>query len=99
MANPRLSGKTIVITGASSGIGHSTALEFARSSPNNLKLVLVARRLDRLNTLAADITKEVGSAVKVCTVVLDVSKESEACKFIELIPEEFRDIDVLVNNA
>lgn len=99
MANPRLSGKTIVITGASSGIGRSTALEFAKSSPNNLKLVLVARRLDRLNTLAADIAKEVGSAVKVCTVALDVSKESEACKFMELIPEEFRDIDVLVNNA
>lgn len=99
MANTRLSGKTIVITGASSGIGRSTALEFARSSPNNLKLVLVARRLDRLNTLAADIAREVGSGVKVCTVALDVSKESESRQFIEHMPEEFRDIDVLVNNA
>ena len=43
-----LTGKTIVITVASSGIGRSTAIEFARSSPQSLRLILTARRLDVL---------------------------------------------------
>src|SRR5436305_11464654 len=61
----RLAGKTIVITGASSGIGRSTAMEFARTSPQNLKLVLAARRFKTLQEIAVDIKKEVGDGVKV----------------------------------
>jgi len=44
----RLAGKTILVTGASSGIGKSTALEFARTQPDDLKLILTARREDAL---------------------------------------------------
>ncbi|KAL8692692.1 MAG: hypothetical protein Q9218_002341 [Villophora microphyllina] len=95
----RLEGKTIVITGASSGIGRSTALEFARTSPKNLKLILTARRLDSLKTLAEDIKKEVGSAVQVLPLRLDVSKPDEVRGFVGSLPAEFKDIDVLVNNA
>lgn len=95
----RLAGKTIVITGASSGIGRSTALEFARTQPNALKLVLCARRLDRLEEVKTTIKKEVGSGVKVHIARLDVSKLSEIQGFVESLPPEFRDIDVLVNNA
>src|SRR5271155_2811428 len=61
----RLEGKTIIITGASSGIGKSTALEFARTSPKNLKLVLAARRVDKLKEIAEQIKTEVGDGVKV----------------------------------
>ncbi|KAG9554216.1 NAD(P)-binding protein, partial [Aureobasidium melanogenum] len=95
----RLEGKTVVITGASSGIGKSTALEFARTSPKNLKLVVTARRLEALQQLKEDINKEVGEGVKVLPVKLDVSNPEEVKNFVGNLPEEFRDINVLVNNA
>lgn len=95
----RLEGKTIVVTGASSGIGKSTAKEFARTSPKNLKLILTARRIDTLKEVAAEITKEVGDGVQVLPVKLDVSNPEEVSNFVSSLPEEFREIDVLVNNA
>jgi 3-hydroxy acid dehydrogenase/malonic semialdehyde reductase len=95
----RLEGKTILITGASSGIGKATAFEFARTSPKNLKLVLTARRIDSLRQIAEDIVKEVGDGVKVHPVQLDVSKPEEVRSFVSKLPAEFSEIDVLVNNA
>ena len=95
----RLNGKTILITGASSGIGRSTAYEFARTSPQSLKLILTARRIDTLKTIAKDIQKEVGSGVQVHPVKLDVSSVSEVRGLIPSLPAEFQDIDILVNNA
>lgn len=95
----RLEGKTIVVTGASSGIGRSTAKEFARTSPKNLKIIVTARRIDRLQELAQEIKDEVGDGVKVLPVQLDVSNPEEVKNFVPSLPEEFRDIDILVNNA
>lgn len=95
----RLEGKTIVVTGASSGIGASTAKEFARTSPKNLKLILTARRIDSLKQVAAEIKEEVGDGVKVLPVKLDVSNPEEVKNFVPSLPEEFKEIDVLVNNA
>ncbi|KAL8733413.1 MAG: hypothetical protein Q9181_003598 [Wetmoreana brouardii] len=89
----RLEGKTIVITGASS------ALEFARTCPKNLKLILTARRLDSLKALADDIKHEVGSGVQVFPLKLDVSKPDDVRNFVGSLPPEFKEIDVLVNNA
>ncbi|KAK0629955.1 hypothetical protein B0T17DRAFT_527099 [Bombardia bombarda] len=99
-AAKRLAGKTIVITGASSGIGRSTAFEFARTAPNNnLKLVLTARRIETLHVVAAEIRAEVGDGVAVLPFQLDVSKPDEVRAFVSALPAEFRDIHVLVNNA
>lgn len=95
----RLEGKTIVVTGASSGIGRSTAKEFARTSPKSLKLILTARRIDSLQQVAAEIKEEVGDGVKVHPVKLDVSNPEEVKNFVPSLPEEFKEIDVLVNNA
>ena len=95
----RLEGKTIVITGASSGIGRSTAIEFARTAPRNLKLVLTARRIEALKNVAVEINKEVGDGVKVLPVKLDISKPEEVHSFVGSLPAEFREIDILVNNA
>lgn len=95
----RLQGKTILITGASSGIGRSTAFEFARTSPTDLKLILTARRIDSLKQIAADIAKEVGSGVKVLPVQLDVSNADQVRQFVASLPAEFQEIDVLLNNA
>ncbi|KAL2058372.1 hypothetical protein ABVK25_001100 [Lepraria finkii] len=95
----RLEGKTIVVTGASSGIGKSTAMEFARTSPKSLKLILTARRIDTLKQVAEQIEKEFGSGVQVLPVKLDISKPSEVKGFVNSLPAEFKEIDVLVNNA
>ena len=95
----RLDGKTILITGASSGIGRSTAFEFARTSPQNLKLILTARRIDSLNQIAAEIVQEVGAGVKVLPVQLDVSNADDVRGILSKLPAELKEIDVLVNNA
>ncbi|KAH6635230.1 hypothetical protein B0J18DRAFT_442677 [Chaetomium sp. MPI-SDFR-AT-0129] len=95
----RLEGKTVVITGASSGIGRSCAFEFARTAPKNLKLVLTARRVDRLREIATQIREEVGEGVQVLPVELDVSDPEAVKGFVGKLPEEFKAVDVLVNNA
>lgn len=94
----RLGGKTILITGASSGIGRSIAIEFSRTSPD-IKLILAARREETLKELAQSIKTESGGQTKVLPVRLDVSSPSDVNGFINRLPEEWRDIDVLVNNA
>jgi len=98
-ASKRLAGKTILITGASSGIGRSTAFEFARTAPSDLRLILTARRIDTLKKVAEDITAEVGSGVKILPVQLVVSKPDEVRSFLSSLPKEFQSVDVLVNNA
>ena len=95
----KLSGKTVLITGASSGIGRSAALEFARASPQSLSLVLAARRIDRLREIARQIELENGEGVRVHVVQLDVSRPDEVARLVPELPDEFRQIDVLVNNA
>tara|TARA_R110002060_G_scaffold26449_4_gene35968 strand:+ start:223 stop:384 length:162 start_codon:yes stop_codon:yes gene_type:complete len=52
-----------------------------------------------LSGVAAEINSEVGDGVKTMTVQLDVSKVEEIHGFVDKLPEEWRDIDVLVNNA
>jgi len=95
----RLEGKTIAITGASSGIGRSCAFEFARTSPKNLRLIITARRIDTLREVAAEIVKEVGDGVQVLPVRLDISNPEEVRQFVPNLPGEWKGIDVLVNNA
>ena len=98
-AAQRLAGKTVLITGASSGIGRSCALEFARAAPQDLRLVLTARREDRLRELAEEIRKEVGEGVKVKVAALDVSDREAVRGFVGGLDGEWGGVDVLVNNA
>lgn len=97
-AAERIAGKTVLITGASAGIGKATALELAHAANGNLKLILAARRTDRLSDLKKELESKYPS-VKVLPVALDVSKFSTIPQFIKDLPAEFSDIDVLINNA
>ena len=74
-------------------------MEFARTSPKDLKLILTARRIDVLKQLAEEIEKEVGTGVQVLPVKLDVSKPEEIKGFVDSLPPKYQNIDVLVNNA
>jgi 3-hydroxy acid dehydrogenase/malonic semialdehyde reductase len=86
--------KFVFITGASSGIGRACAKAFAREGA---RILMAARRGDRLAGLAAEIKKE--SGVPVHHFVLDVRHQPEVAAAVAGLPAEWADIDVLVNNA
>lgn len=94
----RLAAKTILITGASAGIGKAAAEGFAEASAGNIKLVLAARRLEKLNTLKDQLVSKYPN-LEVYPAVLDVSKVDTIEPFLKNLPSEFATIDVLVNNA
>ncbi len=83
---------SVVITGASSGFGLSSARRFAEAGK---PLVLAARRLARLHDLA----QELESKTAVYVAELDVQDREAVTQFVADIPEPFRDVEVLVNNA
>jgi len=84
--------KTALITGATSGIGRATAHEFAK---HGINLILCGRRQERL-----DIDKNTLSKLAdVFTLNFDVRDKDEVFKAIELLPEKFKKIDILINNA
>ena len=62
-------------------------------------MILTARRINSLKEVAEQIKKEVGEGVKVLPVKMDVSNPEEIKSFVGNLPEEWREIDVLVNNA
>ncbi|KAK6454825.1 uncharacterized protein RJT20DRAFT_135994 [Scheffersomyces xylosifermentans] len=94
----RLANKTILITGASAGIGLATAKEIADAANGNVKLVLTARRKEKLDQLAEELKKSFPN-IKVLAASLDVSKVETIPGFVKDLPKEFADIDVLINNA
>jgi NADP-dependent 3-hydroxy acid dehydrogenase YdfG len=84
--------KTALITGSTSGIGYATAQIFAK---NGIDLIICGRRLDRLNKLE----KEIEMSVKVHKLSFDVSNKNEVFEAIESLPENWKNIDILINNA
>ena len=89
----RLNGKTVLITGASAGIGWASALALASEGAN---LVLTARRSDRLAELEAAVRKAGGQAV---SLVGDAREESTAQKCVELAVSTYGALDILINNV
>jgi short-subunit dehydrogenase len=89
-----LKNKTVIITGASSGIGKACAEEFARKGAN---LVLGARQYVTLCEITQDLENRYG--IKAVAVQCDVSKENECEELISQAVLTFNRIDVLVNNA
>lgn len=88
-----LSGKTVLITGASSGIGEATALKLSRFGS---KLLLLARRKGRLEALAQKIRSDGGEAE---IITADLALESERTRIYDQIIAKHGSLDILVNNA
>jgi len=86
-------GKVVAITGASSGIGEAAARVLAASGA---KVILGARRTDRLATIAAEIEKTGGAAD---IHALDVSKRADLVSFVKKAQDRFGRLDVLISNA
>ncbi len=86
--------RTVLITGASSGIGKACAEKFASSGD---QLIICGRRKERLEELSKNIEKE--SGISVLPLCFDVRKKQEVDKALGKLPYHWRKIDVLVNNA
>lgn len=86
--------KTIVVTGASSGIGEACAEMFAKGG---YRIALGARRKDRINALAKKLASL--GAEQVLALPLDVREQESVDQFTATVLNEFQDINVLINNA
>ncbi len=84
--------KTALITGATSGIGRATAHEFAK---HGINLVLCGRRQQRLDSVQKALSRE----VDVHTLNFDVRDKEATFSAINCLPEDFKTIDILINNA
>ncbi|MEO0034707.1 MAG: hypothetical protein RLZZ501_730 [Pseudomonadota bacterium] len=89
--NTELQGKVVVITGASSGLGEATARHLAEAGA---RLVIGARRLDRLQALAAALSLDAAAAVKT-----DVTRVDQVQALIDRAVDLHGRVDVLLNNA
>ncbi len=90
MAKISLKDKIVLITGASSGIGEACAKAFAAEGA---KLILAARRIDKLNALAKSLD------VATHVVELDVTDQSAVASVLSGLTAEWREVDILINNA
>lgn len=88
-----IEGKTIVITGASSGMGEAAARHLAAEGAN---VVLAARRHERIESISAEISRAGGMAISVST---DVTKRENLTRLVQNTVDTFGRIDVLINNA
>jgi 3-hydroxy acid dehydrogenase / malonic semialdehyde reductase len=84
--------KTVFITGATSGIGEVTAILLAKEG---FRLILCGRRNERLKELREKLSKQ----TEVLTLCYDVRDRKEVKKIIESLPDNWKSIDILINNA
>jgi NADP-dependent 3-hydroxy acid dehydrogenase YdfG len=84
--------KTALITGATSGIGRATAHEFAK---HGINLILCGRRQEHLDTIEKALSKQ----TNVHTLNFDVRDKKAVFAAIDSLPENFKQIDILINNA
>lgn len=83
-----------LITGATSGIGRATAKIFAE---NKFDLIITGRRNDRLNALKTELENK--HQINVISLCFDIRRQTDTVKAIETLPDDFKKIDILINNA
>ncbi|XP_050667678.1 uncharacterized protein LOC126967230 [Leptidea sinapis] len=88
--------KVVLITGASSGIGSETAIEFSKLRAN---VVITGRNKENLNKISDLCQKSSPDNLKPLVVIADMNSESDVANLIKTTIEEFKKLDVLVNNA
>lgn len=88
-----IAGKTVVITGASSGMGAAAARHLAAKGA---AVVLGARRTDRIEALVAEITEAGGKAIALAT---DVTKREDLLRLVDVAVDTYGRVDVIINNA
>lgn len=86
--------KIVLVTGAGSGFGKAIAEKFASQ---NWNCIITGRRADRLHALADELREKY--QVRVLSLVFDVQHKDEVHQNLTQLPEEWKDIEVLVNNA
>jgi len=89
-----LKNKIVFITGASSGIGEACAKQFGALGT---RLILAARRIEHIQKLAVALKNE--HQIEVLPIKLDVQNKEEVAKVIRDLPQDWTDIEILVNNA
>ena len=89
----RIKGKIAIDTGATSGIGWSSAIELAKLGAN---VIISGRRQERLDALGKELD---ALGVKHYPLIMDVSKSADVKEKMASLPEEWKDIDILINNA
>ena len=93
ISNIKNTNKTVLITGATSGIGLACARKFAE---NGDRLILTGRNEQRLNEIRKELTEK---GADVLTLAFDVRDREKAANYIQELPTDWQVIDVLVNNA
>ena len=93
ISNIKNMNKTVLITGATSGIGLACARKFVE---NGDRLILTGRNEQRLNEIRKELTEK---AADVLTLAFDVRDREKAANYIQELPTDWQVIDVLVNNA
>lgn len=86
--------KTALVTGATSGFGRSIALRLARLGYN---LIITGRRVERLETLTKELQDN--NSIKVLPLCFDIRSNDTCTKAIQSLPADFKQIDLLINNA
>lgn len=85
--------KTVLITGSTSGIGLATAQKLANEG--DFKLIVCGRRKERL----AKLVKQLSTKIKITSLSFDVRDKQDVKKSIESLSDEFKAVDILINNA
>jgi len=94
LAEPKKASQTVLVTGATSGIGRATAEIFAQ---NGYRVIIAGRRHKRLETLKAQFEEDYGADI--LAIAFDLRDPGSVEEVMEKLGEEWRGIDILVNNA